>query len=97
MGLACVLEGVTEHSLERMAPDTPQVRAELEARALARAERAGVKPGTKDFGDWWAKNGPDPRGVLPSVVEAEIRNPGSTGVKVITNSKGDVVSVIPRR
>lgn len=26
----------SEHSLERMAPDTPQVRAELEARALDR-------------------------------------------------------------
>jgi hypothetical protein len=87
----------SEHALERMAPDTPQVRAELEARAPARAERAGLKPGTKEYGDWWNSNGPDPRGVPPSVVEAEIRNPGSTGVKVITNAKGNVVSVIPRR
>ena len=37
----------------------------------------------------------DPRGVPPSVVEAEIANPGTTGVKVITNQSGDVVSVVP--
>jgi len=29
------------------------------------------------------------------VVEAEIANPGTTGVRVITNANGDVVTVIP--
>ncbi|NGX45479.1 MAG: hypothetical protein K940chlam2_00634 [Chlamydiae bacterium] len=36
------------------------------------------------------------RGVPPSVVEAEIAQPGSTGVRVILNEKGNVKSVIPR-
>jgi hypothetical protein len=79
-----------------MAPDTPQVRAELEARALSRAEAAGLKPGTPEFGDWWGNYWPDPRGVPPSVIEAEIANPGSTGVRVITGSDGRVITVIPR-
>jgi RHS repeat-associated protein len=85
----------TEHALERMAPRTPQVMAELESRALSRAETAGLKPGTADFGKWWGKYGPDPRNIPPSVVEAEIASPGSTGVTVITNPKGGVVTVIP--
>jgi RHS repeat-associated protein len=86
----------TEHALERMAPDTPQVRAELEARALVRAEAAGLKPGTSAFGEWWRSYGPDPRGVPPMVVEGEIANPGSTNVRVITGPDGRVITVIPR-
>jgi hypothetical protein len=86
----------TEHALERMAPNTPEVMATLESRALARANAAGLSPGTPEFGAWWAKNGPAPRNVPPMVVEAEILNPGSTSVRVITNSNGDVVTVIPR-
>ncbi len=39
----------------------------------------------------------DPRGVPPSVVEAEIAKPGSTGVKAIKAKGGQVVvTVIPR-
>jgi hypothetical protein len=34
-------------------------------------------------------------GVPPSVVEAEIASPGSTGVRVILNKNGDVITVIP--
>lgn len=60
--------------------------AELERRAMSRAAAAGLKPGTKEFGEWWALHGPDPRNVPPSVVEAEIANPGSTGIRVVTNS-----------
>ncbi len=86
----------TEHALERMAPRTPQVMAELEARAMARARAKGLTPGTRKFGEWWKDHGPDPRSIPPSVVEAEIANPGSTGVRVILNSDGDVVTVIPQ-
>lgn len=85
----------TEHALERMAPNTPEVMALLERRALARARSEGLSPGTAEFGEWWSKFGPDPRGVPPSVVEAEIANPGMTGVKVIANTDGDVVTVYP--
>ncbi|WP_158074084.1 golvesin C-terminal-like domain-containing protein [Micromonospora sp. CB01531] len=86
----------TEHALERMAPNTPEVMALLEQRAMARAKAAGLRPGTAEFGVWWGKNGPSPRNIPPSVVEAEIANPGSTGIRVITNDKGDVVTVYPR-
>lgn len=85
----------TEHALERMAPRAPEVMADLERRALARAEAAGLKPGTPEFARWWRSYGPDPRGIPPSVVEAEVANPGSTGVRVVTNANGDVVTVIP--
>ncbi|MFF1995297.1 S-layer protein, partial [Bacillus mycoides] len=89
----------SEHALERMAPDTIQVRAELEARAKSR----GLVPGTQKF-----KEFVDPRGITPSVVEDIIKNgtkkPGNkpdsweyTGrdARVITNDKGDVVTVVP--
>lgn len=79
-----------------MAPRTPEILAELESRGLARASAEGLTPGTPKFGEWWAKNGPAPRNVPPMVVEAEIANPGSTSVRVITNAKGDVVTVITR-
>ncbi len=89
----------SEHALERMAPDTIQVRAELEARAKSR----GLVPGTQKF-----KEFVHPRGITPSVVEDIIKNgtkkPGNkpdswehTGrdARVITNGKGDVVTVVP--
>ena len=87
----------TEHALERMAPDNPQVRAMLEPRALERARAKGYEPGTKEFGKWWDKNKPDPRGVPPSLVEAEIANPGSTDITVILNEHGDVITTYPGR
>jgi len=75
----------TEHALERMAPRTPEVMAELEVRALNRAAAEGIKPQTKDFKDFWLKHKPDPRNIPPSVVEAEITNPGSTSIRVELN------------
>jgi hypothetical protein len=87
----------TEHALERMAPRTPEVMAELEVRMLARAEKAGYKPQTEEFGEWLMKNAPNPRNIPPSVIEAEIAKPGSTNIRVELNQKGDVVTVIPRR
>jgi len=84
----------TEHALERMAPNTPKVMALLETRTLARAQSEGLAPQTSRFMDWLQFNKPDPRGIPPLVVEAEIANPGSTGFRVILNHRGDVVSVI---
>ncbi|HLB33811.1 MAG TPA: hypothetical protein VJK54_06205 [Chthoniobacterales bacterium] len=43
---------------------------------------------------WWNQYGPHPRGVLPSEVEAEIANPGTTDVSVITKNNGIVITVI---
>ena len=86
----------TEHALERMAPRTPEVIADLERRAIERARAEGFTPGTREFKEWWGDFGPDPRGVPSMVIEAEIARPRSTSVRVITNHAGDVVTVIYR-
>jgi hypothetical protein len=85
----------TEHSLERMAPNTPHVMATLEARTFERSKAIEPKLSPKELAKWFQENAPNPRGVPPSVVEAEIANPGSTGVRVILNKNGDVITVIP--
>gem|GEM_PF-3380105 len=98
----------SEHALERMAPNTPEVRAELTTRANQRAAEQGLKPGTKEYNDFINKR-VDPRGITPSVVEDTIKNgiktPGNTQgisvyqsdrVRVVTNANGDVITVIPR-
>jgi GH25 family lysozyme M1 (1,4-beta-N-acetylmuramidase) len=90
----------TEHALERMAPDTPQVRAEIRARVVARLGKLGIKSDNPAFNDILTKalEKIDPRGVPPSVVEAEIAKRGSTNVRVITARRGQVVvTVIPRK
>jgi len=76
----------TEHALERMAPDTPQIRAELRTRAAERLTELGFTPGTEAYNTCLARalQKIDPRGIPPSVVEAEILRPGSTNVRVIT-------------
>jgi hypothetical protein len=89
----------TEHALERMAPDTPGVRAQLRSRVHARLTRLGIGPSHPAYDRVLARalQKIDPRGVPPSVVEAEILRPGSTNVRVITaQRKQVVVSVIPR-
>ena len=88
----------TEHALERMAPDTPQVMAILEERCLERARVAGYKPQTQEFREWLLQgNAPDPRNIPPMIIEAEIACPGSTGLRVILNDRKDVITVIPRK
>lgn len=86
----------SEHALERMAPDTPQLRAELRTRAAARLERLGIRPGDPIYDRVMTKalRRIDPRGVPPSVVEAEIANPGSTNVRVITARRGQIVVTV---
>ena len=87
----------SRHALERMAPDTFQVRAELERRALD----MGLKPGTEKFNSYV-----QPRNISPAVVEDVIDNGTRTldgrwtfvhikdNVKVVTNEFGDVITVI---
>ena len=89
----------TEHALERMAPNTPQVRAQIRTQVTARLKRLGFKPGHPAYDKVLHKalQKIDPRGVPPSVVEAELLRPGSTNVRVISaNRKQVVVTVIPR-
>lgn len=90
----------TEHALERMAPNTPAVRAELRTRAIKRLHKLGLREGTEIWDACMAKalKKVDPRGVPPSVVEAEIMRPGSTNVVVVTaRQKSVVVTVKPRK
>jgi hypothetical protein len=90
----------TEHALERMAPDTPQIRAELRTRAAARLAKLGIAPNSAAYDTCMARalEKIDPRGIPPSVVEAEIGRPGSTNVKVITARQGRIViTVMPKK
>lgn len=97
----------SQHALERMEPDTPEVKATLTSRAIKKAEELGYKPQTKEFSDF-IKKYVDPRNIPPSVIEDAIMNtkktPGNGGtfvrktkdVKVIINEAGDVITVIPK-
>jgi hypothetical protein len=101
----CVIDGryYTKHGLERMAPDTPQIRAELERRAID----LGYSPQHSDpriqkkYYDYI-----QPRDIPPSVVEHTIsmskatpgENPGTwlhkfNNVTIVTNNAGIVVTV----
>ncbi|WP_409026085.1 hemagglutinin repeat-containing protein [Gallibacterium anatis] len=95
------------HALERMAPNTLEVRAELSSRAHDLAIKQGLIPGTKEYYTLVNKY-VDPRNIPPLVVEDAIKNGTkvigrnntfiyeSNRVKVITNNNGDVITVIPR-
>ena len=98
----------SQHALERMAPDTPQVRAELSRRAEKAAEQLGYKVGSKEYYDF-CKKYVDPRNIPPSVIEDAIFSTKAIAgnkpdifihetvdVKVIVNSSGKVVTVIPK-
>ena len=89
----------TEHALERMAPDIPQVRAQLRTRIGARLRRLGIESGHPAWDRVLARAFADlnPRGVPPSIVEAEIARPGSTNVQVVTADRGHVVITVIRR
>lgn len=98
----------SQHALERMAPDTPEVKATLTSRAIKKAEELGYKPQIKEFSDFIKKN-VDPRNIPPAVIEDAIMNtkktPGNRigtyvretkDIKVIINEAGDVITVIPK-
>ena len=96
------------HSLERMAPDTPEIRAQLSMRAHKIAKSKGFVPGTKEYSDF-IKKYVQPRNVPPMIVEDTIKNGIKTNgnqsgtwkydskdVTVIVNDSGDVITVIPK-
>ena len=95
----------TKHALERMAPDTPQVRAELLERALKLASDKGLKPGTKEFFRH-INEYIQPRNIPPLVVEETIKiakpilgsqsgtlDYVANGVKVVLNEVGQVITI----
>ncbi|NLZ49192.1 MAG: transposase, partial [Clostridiales bacterium] len=98
----------SQHAMERMAPNTPEVKAELYQRATKIAKEKGLAPQTKEYSIFIDKY-VDPRNIPPSVIEDAIKNtkpiPGNgpstfvhatDSVKVITNGNGDVITVIPK-
>ncbi len=98
----------SQHALERMAPDTPQVRAELSRRAEKAAEQLGYKPGTQAYYEF-CKKYVDPRNIPPSVIEDAISSTKPVNgnsidtfvhetidVKVIVNENGKVITVMPK-
>jgi hypothetical protein len=66
---------------------------------FSRFEKSGSEPGNPAYNRLLARSLEriDPRGVPPSVVEAEIANPGSTSVQVITANRGKVVVTVLHR
>lgn len=103
----CTYHGVcyTGHALERMAPNTPEMIELLTKRTLKKAEAEGFEISesrlkiwqeqVSDLQEWWKENFPQPRAIWPSTVEAEIANPGSTDINVITSQEGKVITVYP--
>ena len=91
----------TQHALERMAPDTLQVRAVLEQRAI----QQGYMRGSKKFIDYV-----QPRGIPPIIVEDAIRNGeksigknletlefSTDSIKVVVSKvSGSVITVHPK-
>ena len=98
----------SQHAMERMAPDTPTVRAELSRRAEKAAQQKGLEVGTKEYYEYCTKY-VDQRNIPPSVIEDAISSskaiPGNRpdtfihetlDVKVVINSNGKVITVIPK-
>lgn len=88
----------SQHAMERMAPDTPTVRAELSRRAEKAAQQKGLEVGTKEYYEYCTKY-VDQRNIPPSVIEDAISSskaiPGNRpdtfihetlDVKVVINS-----------
>ncbi|MCC9021928.1 ribonuclease YeeF family protein [Bacillus nakamurai] len=98
----------SQHALERMAPNRPEVRAELFSRATKKAKEIGLRPQTIEYKNFINKY-IDPRNIPPSVIEDAIKNnkaiPGNKpgtfvhstkDVQVVLNASGDVITVIPK-
>ena len=98
----------SQHAMERMAPDTPTVRAELSKRAEKAAQQKGLEVGTKEYYEYCTKY-VDPRNIPPSVIEDAISSSKAISgnrpdtfihetldVKVVINSNGKVITVIPK-
>ena len=90
----------TKHALERMAPDTIEVRAKLSKRAIEK----GINPNTDDFNKYV-----QPRGIPPMVIEGIIQSVQpiigedgvsleyeGTNITVITTLQGEVVTVFQK-
>ncbi len=100
------------HALERMAPNTPEVQAELHKRVAKRAKDSGEKFENQQKLEVYLKRKVDPRNIPPMVIENAIKNGkkyhkegGANGtvnyltedVEVVINEQsGKVVTVFPK-
>lgn len=103
----CVHNSITysEHALERMAPCTCDMIDLLTERALEKMKTARcfddvkyICPDTEcyEVRHWWESFCPIPRGILPTTVEKEMKDPGSTGLRIIWSDDDVVVTVFYR-
>ncbi|CAM2895963.1 hypothetical protein HAHI6034_01735 [Hathewaya histolytica] len=99
----------SQHAMERMAPNTPEVKAELYKRAKKIAKEKGLVPQTKEYSKFIYKY-VDPRNIPPSVIEDAIKNTKpilgnrpdtfahtTDSVKVIISGNSDIITVIPKQ
>ena len=104
------IQGVeySQHALERMAPNTAEVRAELSTRAANKAIQLGYIPGSEEYYNF-VKKYVDPRGIPPIVIKNAIQTttptlgskPGTfihetDNIKVIVNNHDEVITVVPK-
>jgi len=94
----------TQHALERMAPNTPEIVQLLTERAFKRMpsrvqeiKKSLVEnKATLHYADWWEELCPYPRGILPSAVEAALKDPRNTDLVVKTDGIGNVIITVFR-
>lgn len=87
----------TKHALERMAPDTPEVRRQLEARALAK----GLAKDTKAFNDYVQPRGITPEQVTETITLGEANSTHReaviyrrNGLKVVVAQDGAIITAV---
>lgn len=79
-----VVKILLERAYKRMTSRASEIKTGLLESAVMRSA---------DFSNWWDEFCPKPRGILPETVEAELENPGSTDLTVLTSEEGNVITV----
>ncbi|MBX9743152.1 MAG: hypothetical protein K2W99_06420 [Chthoniobacterales bacterium] len=98
------LKGCMESALESVVRNTKSNRKIIVQRALAKAEETGASEAalkklpqfldqSSDFKNWLKAKGPCLRAIPPSLVEEEMRYPGTTSIEVVKSQSGVVVTV----
>ena len=83
----------SQHAMERMAPDTPQVRAELSRRAEKAATQRGLKVETQEYYEY-CKKYVDPRNIPPSVIEEAISSTKGISGKIHLFTKQQMLRLL---
>ena len=97
------LKQYMERALESMRQDTVSNRTRIVQRAFAKAREAGASERalkklplfldqSTEFRIWLKIKGPRLRAIPPSLVEEEIKNPGTTAIEVVRSQLGAVIT-----